>query len=143
MFVGGFAVWFRIVYSAFDRTCEKGSEGLLFRNLETLYPNQCSTHYSRAGNTSKTVAKFLSRNGFGKVYVVASGFDGNKGWVQSKLGTDEYNQSGFEILNPARVISGQGLFGGKPQTTRGTKKGTRTIEAEILKPSRLLTGGRD
>lgn len=94
---------------------------------------------------SKTVARFLSKNGFGKVFVVSSGFDGSNGWAQSKLGVDEYNQSKFEVLNPGRVISNSGLFGGSGGTTKGTsnKKGTRTIDAEILKPSRLLTGGRD
>eukprot|EP00879_Flechtneria_rotunda_P001047 GHRR01001184.1.p1 GENE.GHRR01001184.1~~GHRR01001184.1.p1 ORF type:complete len:429 (+),score=162.31 GHRR01001184.1:83-1288(+) len=39
----------------------------------------------RFGNTSKTVAKELSRRGFGRVYIVSGGFDGRAGWVQSKL----------------------------------------------------------
>lgn len=96
---------------------------------------------------SKTVARYLSKAGFGKVFVVSSGFDGSKGWAQSKLGVDDYNnQAKFEILNPGRVISNTGLFGsGSSGSTKdkSPKKGTRTIEAEILKPSRLLTGGRE
>eukprot|EP00775_Hariotina_reticulata_P005852 gene5852-6093_t len=39
----------------------------------------------RFGNTSKAVAKELARRGFGRVFVVAGGFDGRGGWVQSKL----------------------------------------------------------
>ncbi|KAF8068332.1 Calcium sensing receptor [Scenedesmus sp. PABB004] len=39
----------------------------------------------RFGSTSKAVAKELSRRGFGRVFVVAGGFDGRGGWVQSKL----------------------------------------------------------
>ncbi|KAF6254588.1 hypothetical protein COO60DRAFT_1703264 [Scenedesmus sp. NREL 46B-D3] len=39
----------------------------------------------RYGNASKAVAKELSRRGFGRVFVVAGGFDGRGGWVQSKL----------------------------------------------------------
>eukprot|EP00878_Enallax_costatus_P000403 GHUV01000492.1.p1 GENE.GHUV01000492.1~~GHUV01000492.1.p1 ORF type:complete len:402 (+),score=171.48 GHUV01000492.1:78-1283(+) len=39
----------------------------------------------RYGNQAKAVAKELSRRGFGRAYVVAGGFDGRSGWVQSKL----------------------------------------------------------
>eukprot|EP00243_Klebsormidium_subtile_P004322 TRINITY_DN18294_c0_g1_i1.p1 TRINITY_DN18294_c0_g1~~TRINITY_DN18294_c0_g1_i1.p1 ORF type:complete len:444 (-),score=114.02 TRINITY_DN18294_c0_g1_i1:363-1610(-) len=112
-------------------------------NLKRLGKGSKIILLDQSGNVSKTVARFLAKSGFSKVFVVSSGFDGSNGWAQSKLGIDEYNQSGFEILNPGRVISNTGLFGGGGTTTKGTKKGTRTIDAEILKPSRLLTGGRD
>lgn len=39
----------------------------------------------RYGGQARTVAKELSRKGFGKVFVVSGGFDGNAGWVKSKL----------------------------------------------------------
>lgn len=39
----------------------------------------------RYGPTARAVAKELARRGFGKVFVVAGGFDGRSGWVQSKL----------------------------------------------------------
>jgi len=39
----------------------------------------------RYGNTSKIIAKELARRGFNRCYVVAGGFDGRGGWVQSKL----------------------------------------------------------
>lgn len=39
----------------------------------------------RYGSASKAVAKELARRGFGRVFVVAGGFDGRGGWVQSKL----------------------------------------------------------
>ncbi|KAG1679232.1 hypothetical protein FOA52_009261 [Chlamydomonas sp. UWO 241] len=39
----------------------------------------------RYGGQATTVAKELASKGFGKVYIVAGGFDGRNGWVQSKL----------------------------------------------------------
>eukprot|EP00192_Tetraselmis_astigmatica_P012310 CAMPEP_0117673156 /NCGR_PEP_ID=MMETSP0804-20121206/14315_1 /TAXON_ID=1074897 /ORGANISM="Tetraselmis astigmatica, Strain CCMP880" /LENGTH=412 /DNA_ID=CAMNT_0005481861 /DNA_START=21 /DNA_END=1259 /DNA_ORIENTATION=+ len=37
------------------------------------------------GSTAKSVAKELAKLGYAKVYVIAGGFDGRNGWVQSKL----------------------------------------------------------
>lgn len=39
----------------------------------------------RYGPVARQVAKELSSKGFGKVFTIAGGFDGGKGWVQSKL----------------------------------------------------------
>ncbi|KAL6747088.1 hypothetical protein V8C86DRAFT_2920968 [Haematococcus lacustris] len=39
----------------------------------------------RYGPAARTVAKELGRKGYTKVFVVAGGFDGRGGWVQSKL----------------------------------------------------------
>lgn len=39
----------------------------------------------RYGGLSQTIAKELGQKGFSKVFVVAGGFDGRGGWVQSKL----------------------------------------------------------
>mmetsp|Transcript_7847 Transcript_7847/g.19568 ORF Transcript_7847/g.19568 Transcript_7847/m.19568 type:complete len:381 (-) Transcript_7847:883-2025(-) len=39
----------------------------------------------RFGPAARTVAKELNRKGYSKVYVLAGGFDGRQGWVQSKL----------------------------------------------------------
>eukprot|EP00955_Chlamydomonas_euryale_P070677 360823-Chlamydomonas_euryale.AAC.3 len=39
----------------------------------------------KTGGQATAVAKELAAKGFGKVYVMAGGFDGRGGWVQSKL----------------------------------------------------------
>ena len=39
----------------------------------------------RNGGSAKDVARELGRKGFGRVYIVAGGFEGRAGWVQSKL----------------------------------------------------------
>lgn len=72
----------------------------------------------RFGNVSKAVAKELSRRGFGRVFVVAGGFDGRAGWVQSKLlvkPTATQFVSSSPIPNLARTLST------RTETTRGRK----------------------
>jgi len=39
----------------------------------------------RNGGAAKDIARELGRKGFGRVYIVAGGFEGRAGWVQSKL----------------------------------------------------------
>lgn len=58
----------------------------------------------RAGNIAKIIAKSLSELGFKNTWVVADGYDGGKGWVQSKLGSESYKSSFGDILSPSRVI---------------------------------------
>jgi hypothetical protein len=41
--------------------------------------------------------------GFKNVWVVVDGFDGGKGWVQSRLGTESYNSILAEVT---RIIPG-------------------------------------
>mmetsp|Transcript_28277 Transcript_28277/g.50526 ORF Transcript_28277/g.50526 Transcript_28277/m.50526 type:complete len:407 (-) Transcript_28277:61-1281(-) len=55
----------------------------------------------KAGNTAKIVAKELAKLGYGKVYVIAGGFDGRGGWVQSKLQT-----SLAKTVSAATVVTG-------------------------------------
>ncbi|CAN6457367.1 unnamed protein product [Victoria cruziana] len=55
-------------------------------------------------DTSKTVAKLLTGLGFKNCWVLADGFSGGRGWLQSRLGTDSYNLSFAEVLSPSRVI---------------------------------------
>lgn len=72
----------------------------------------------RFGNTSKAVAKELSRRGFGRVFVVSGGFDGRAGWVQSKLlvkPTATQFVSSSPIANLSRTLST------RTETTRGRK----------------------
>ncbi|XP_028763620.1 calcium sensing receptor, chloroplastic [Neltuma alba] len=56
--------------------------------------------------SAKIVARTLTKLGFKQCYIVADGFSGNRGWLQSRLGTDSYNLSFAEVLSPSRVIPG-------------------------------------
>ncbi|KAL9690015.1 hypothetical protein QQ045_010408 [Rhodiola kirilowii] len=67
-------------------------------------------------DSAKLVAKYLTSFGFKNCWIVADGFSGGKGWMQSRLGTDAYNFSFAEVLSPSRIISGR--FG---TTTSSTK----------------------
>jgi len=53
---------------------------------------------------AKTVGRTLTSLGFKNTWIVADGFSGNKGWLQSRLGTDSYNFSFAEVLSPSRII---------------------------------------
>ncbi|TKY54967.1 Calcium sensing receptor [Spatholobus suberectus] len=53
---------------------------------------------------AKIVGRTLTSLGFKNTWIVADGFSGNKGWLQSRLGTDSYNFSFAEVLSPSRVI---------------------------------------
>ncbi|KAJ0048889.1 hypothetical protein Pint_16378 [Pistacia integerrima] len=55
-------------------------------------------------DSAKIVAKTLTRLGFKNTWIVADGFAGRRGWLQSRLGTDSYNFSFAEVLSPSRVI---------------------------------------
>ncbi|KAL8132564.1 calcium sensing receptor, chloroplastic [Apium graveolens] len=67
-------------------------------------------------DSAKIVAKVLTSLGFKNCWIVADGFSGSKGWLQSRLGTDSYNLSFAQVLSPSRIISGS-RFG----TTSSTK----------------------
>jgi rhodanese-related sulfurtransferase len=63
------------------------------------------------GDIAKSVARSLSSLGFSNTWVVADGFDGGKGWIQSRLGTESYNLSYAEVLSPTRIIpAGMSLY---------------------------------
>ncbi|XP_015944026.1 calcium sensing receptor, chloroplastic [Arachis duranensis] len=55
-------------------------------------------------DSAKIVARTLTSLGFKNTWIVADGFSGNKGWLQSRLGTDSYFSSFAEVLSPSRVI---------------------------------------
>ncbi|KAF8005785.1 hypothetical protein BT93_K0155 [Corymbia citriodora subsp. variegata] len=55
-------------------------------------------------DSAKIVARTLTSLGFKNCWVVADGFSGRNGWLQSRLGTDSYNFSFAEVLSPSRVI---------------------------------------
>ncbi|KAG0586143.1 hypothetical protein KC19_2G067900 [Ceratodon purpureus] len=57
------------------------------------------------GDIAKTIARSLSGLGFNNTWVITDGFDGGRGWVQSRLGTESSGTSFTEILSPSRVIS--------------------------------------
>ncbi|XP_047332424.1 calcium sensing receptor, chloroplastic [Impatiens glandulifera] len=57
---------------------------------------------------AKTVAKTLTSLGFKNSWIVADGFSGRNGWLQSRLGTDSYKFSFAEIISPSRILSGGG-----------------------------------
>ncbi|XP_057474140.1 calcium sensing receptor, chloroplastic-like [Actinidia eriantha] len=55
-------------------------------------------------DSAKIVARTLTSLGFSNCWVVADGFSGRRGWLQSRLGADSYNVSIAEVLSPSRVI---------------------------------------
>ncbi|KAJ8452216.1 hypothetical protein Cgig2_006021 [Carnegiea gigantea] len=63
-------------------------------------------------DSAKIVAKALTGCGFKNCWIMADGFSGGKGWLQSRLGTESYNLSFAELLSPSRIIpGGRGRFG--------------------------------
>lgn len=54
-------------------------------------------------DSAKIVARVLTSLGFKNSWIVADGFSGSKGWLQSRLGTDSYNLSFAEVLSPSRI----------------------------------------
>jgi len=70
----------------------------------------------RYGNASKVVAKELARRGYGRVFVVAGGFDGRGGWVQSKL-----------LVKPTA-----GMYTGEPLSKLARTLSTRTSGRKAL-----------
>lgn len=63
----------------------------------------CSGKF-RWSDSAKIVARTLTSLGFKNCWVVAGGFSGGRGWLQSRLGADSYNVSIAEVLSPSRVI---------------------------------------
>ncbi|XP_021611753.1 calcium sensing receptor, chloroplastic [Manihot esculenta] len=57
-------------------------------------------------DSAKTVARALTSLGFKNCWIVADGFSGSRGWLQSRLGTDSYKLSFAEVLSPSRIIPG-------------------------------------
>ncbi|XP_027122838.1 calcium sensing receptor, chloroplastic isoform X2 [Coffea arabica] len=55
-------------------------------------------------DAAKIVARTLTNLGFKNTWVVADGFSGSKGWLQSRLGADSYNVSFAEVISPSRII---------------------------------------
>ncbi|KAF7838588.1 calcium sensing receptor, chloroplastic [Senna tora] len=62
-------------------------------------------------DSAKIVARTLTSLGFKNCWIVADGFSGSRGWLQSRLGTDSYSFSFAEVLSPSRVIPAVGRFG--------------------------------
>lgn len=56
------------------------------------------------GDIAKVIARSLSALGFNNTWVITDGFDGGRGWIQSRLGTESLNSSFAEILSPSRII---------------------------------------
>jgi len=50
------------------------------------------------------VGRTVTTLGFKNTWIVSDGFSGNKGWLQSRLGSDSYNFSFAEVLSPSRII---------------------------------------
>lgn len=62
-------------------------------------------------DSAKIVARCLTELGFQNSWIVADGFSGGKGWLQSRLGTDSYDVSFTRVLSPSRVIPAVRSFG--------------------------------
>jgi rhodanese-related sulfurtransferase len=69
-------------------------------------------------DSAKVVARTLTNLGFKNCWIVADGFSGGRGWLQSRLGTDSYNFKFAELVSPSRVIS---AAGGRFGTSSSTK----------------------
>lgn len=59
-------------------------------------------------DSAKTVARTLTSLGFKNCWIMAGGFSGGRGWLQSRLGTETYNLSFPEVLSPLQVMSEAG-----------------------------------
>ncbi|CAL0325748.1 unnamed protein product [Lupinus luteus] len=55
-------------------------------------------------DSAKIVARTLTGLGFKNSWIIADGFSGGRGWINSRLGTDSYKFSFAEVLSPSRVI---------------------------------------
>ncbi|XP_065872781.1 calcium sensing receptor, chloroplastic [Euphorbia lathyris] len=55
-------------------------------------------------DSAKLVARTLTNLGFKNCWIVADGFSGGRGWIQSRLGTDSYNLSLAQVISPSRII---------------------------------------
>ena len=67
-------------------------------------------------DSAKMVARYLTALGFQNCWIVADGFSGSRGWLQSRLGTDSYNVSFSRVLSPSRVIPAVRSFGTSSST---------------------------
>nr|AEQ59234.1 extracellular calcium sensing receptor [Taxus chinensis] len=56
------------------------------------------------GDVAKIVAKSLTSLGFTHTWILTDGFSGNRGWLQSCLGTESYNTSFAQIFSSSRII---------------------------------------
>ncbi|KAF5185044.1 Calcium sensing receptor protein [Thalictrum thalictroides] len=66
---------------------------------------------------AKIVAKTLTSLGIKNCWIMADGFSGGQGWIQSRLGVDSYNVSSAEVLSPSRVIPAVRKIGTKSSTS--------------------------
>ncbi|XP_021761237.1 calcium sensing receptor, chloroplastic-like [Chenopodium quinoa] len=74
-------------------------------------------------DSAKTVARTLTGLGFRNSWIMADGFSGGKGWLQSRLGTESYNLSLGQIFSPSRIIpGGTGRFGTTSSTVQIGRK---------------------
>lgn len=87
----------------------------------------------RYGDMAKSVARSLTKLGIKNTWVVIDGFDGGRGWIQSRMGTTSYSTSIAQILLPSRIIS------------EGAKKIFPSSKDVDISPqsSKLLPGGFD
>ena len=83
--------------------------------------------FDRYGDSAKTVARTLTELGFKNSWIMADGFSGGKGWLQSRLGADSYNSSFVEILSPSRIIPAAKSLG----TTGSTRAGGKFLSGGI------------
>lgn len=79
-------------------------------------------HICRYSDSAKIVARALTSLGFKNCWVVADGFSGGRGWLQSRLGTDSYNLSFAEVLSPSRIIPAVKRFGTTGSTAPSGQK---------------------
>ncbi|EFJ26003.1 hypothetical protein SELMODRAFT_98333, partial [Selaginella moellendorffii] len=90
------------------------------------------------GNISKVVAKSLSGLGFKSTWTVLDGFDGSRGWLQNRLGTESYFSSLTQVLSPSRIIppATSKLF----KSASGSSRSTAVVDV-APRNSRLLPSG--
>ncbi len=100
---------FLFLFHLMRGTTLSGFTSLYISNFPQLFV--IARQFYRTGDIAKSVARSLSSLGFSNTWVVADGFDGGKGWIQSRLGTESYNLSYAEVLSPTRIIpAGMSLY---------------------------------
>ncbi len=86
---------------------------LQIANLKRIGKGSTLLLLDRNGGQARTVAKALAGRGFSKVFIVAGGFEGRGGWVQSKL----------QVKPVAGAFSGPSGVAGTIARTISTRKG--------------------
>jgi hypothetical protein len=127
---------FLFLFHLMRGTTLSGFTSLYISNFPQLFV--IARQFYRTGDIAKSVARSLSSLGFSNTWVVADGFDGGKGWIQSRLGTESYNLSYAEVLSPTRIIPA-----GTRRFFSSSSAKEDVVDVGTTRLNRLLPGGFD